>query len=402
VRDDYRLGMTRNPSAAAGLARCDVASRNDLVRRVLLSCCLSLHARFRVYMSIETLQNPCTKSLHETGTTQSSFSQSFTMSCWRVLQLSDQPNAEQIPQLLIKPRFDTDAYTVFLTDLSNIWSEELELAGIVDRALEEESPIEVSKKDTGQLAILLENVRNSLASNDDTSCLMTRDTKDGVTLHTTIRLPEPLDSLRWTFRLRKRTAVTLKDELILPLLVSSHIQHDRLNGLISTIADKDRAITRLVDQYESSNLDLTAAFPSIGSLKSGRRVVKREQAARHVPGLQAFDQDSWKRNTAELQDTDVSTLGLFQAALLEYNPKVPRQLLSEDESNVWWTTIKTAVEMPKSSSKAKPKAMPNPPPKPVTADSETEEEETDDEFEVHENFKVCLLVPGCNVLSAHP
>lgn len=324
------------------------------------------------------------------------------MSCWRVLQLSDQPNAEQIPQLLIKPRFDTDAYTVFLTDLSNIWSEELELAGIVDRALEEESPIEVSKKDTGQLAILLENVRNSLASNDDTSCLMTRDTKDGVTLHTTIRLPEPLDSLRWTFRLRKRTAVTLKDELILPLLVSSHIQHDRLNGLISTIADKDRAITRLVDQYESSNLDLTAAFPSIGSLKSGRRVVKREQAARHVPGLQAFDQDSWKRNTAELQDTDVSTLGLFQAALLEYNPKVPRQLLSEDESNVWWTTIKTAVEMPKSSSKAKPKAMPNPPPKPVTADSETEEEETDDEFEVHENFKVCLLVPGCNVLSAHP
>jgi hypothetical protein len=313
------------------------------------------------------------------------------MACWHVLQLPDQPDAEQVPQLLIKPRFEPDAYAIFVTDLSNIWSEELDLAGIVKRASEEESPIEVSKQDTGQLAILLENVRRSLASNDNTSCCMTRGTADDITLHSTIGLPEPLDSLRWKFHLSKRTAVTLKYELILPLLVSSHVQHDRLNSLVSTISDKDRAITRLVDQYESSHLDLAAAFPSIGSLKSGRRVVNREQAARHVPGLQAFEKDSWMKDTAELQDADVSTFGLFQEALSECTPKVPSRLLSEDTNSNWWTTMDTALKIPTSRTISSSKAKPKPPPKPATRHSETEEEETEDEFEIHENFKVSIV-----------
>jgi hypothetical protein len=324
------------------------------------------------------------------------------MSCWRVLQLRDQPEAERVPQLLIKPRFDSDAYVVFLTDLSNIWCEELDLAGIVDRASEEESPIEVSKQDTGQLAILLDNVRNSLASNDESSCRMTRYNPDGVTLHTTIALPEPLDSLRWKFHLRKQSSVTLKDELILPLLVSSHIQHDRINDLVSTLAEKDRAITRLVDQYESSNLDLAAAFPSLGSTKSGRRVVKREQAARHVPGLQVFDQGPWKRKTAELQDTDVSTLDLFQEALSECRPKVPPQLLSgpREQSDGWWTTINTVLQTPNPSFRAKAKAQPEPLPKPAIEDSATEDEETEDEFEVHKHFKVSFVMRGLDLLLA--
>jgi hypothetical protein len=315
------------------------------------------------------------------------------MSCWRVLQLRDQPEAGRVPQLLIKPRFDSDAYAVFLTDLSNIWCEELDLAGIVDRASEEESPIEVSKQDTGQLAILLDNVRNSLASNDEASCRMTRYSPDGVTLHTTIALPEPLDSLKWKFHLRKQSSVTLKDELILPLLVSSHIQHDRINGLIATLAEKDRAITRLVDQYESSNLDLAAAFPSLGSAKSGRRMVKREQAARHVPGLQVFDQELWKRQTAELQDTALSTLDLFQEALSECRPKVPPQLLSgaREQSEGWWTNLSTVLPTPNSSFREKLKAKPEPLPKPAIEDSVTEEEETEDEFEVHAHFKVSLV-----------
>ncbi|KAF2675868.1 XLF-domain-containing protein [Lentithecium fluviatile CBS 122367] len=309
------------------------------------------------------------------------------MSCWRVLELSPQPDSEHIPQLLIKAHFGADAYSVFVTDLSNIWSEELDLSGIVDRASEVESPIEVSKQDTAQLAILLENVRNSLVSSDETSCHMTLASADGITLHTTISLPEPLDSLRWEFHLGKRTAVTLRNELILPLLVSSHIQQDRLNALVSTVSEKDRAITRLVDQYESSNLDLAAAFPSIGSLKSGRRVVKREQAARHVPGLQPFDQDSWKRDTAELHDTDVSALGLFQEVLSECTSKVPPRLLSEDGDRVWWTTIDTTLMVPKPASKSKVQTKPKPDAKPTRMESETEDEETEDEFEVHENFK---------------
>ena len=254
---------------------------------------------------------------------------------WRVLALSE-PDGAHIPQLLVKPVFHVDSYTVHLTCLSNIWSEELDLDGIVDRASAEQSPIEVSKQDTAQLAILLDNVQKTLASSDDATCRITRNDTDGLILHTTIHLPQPLDSLTWKFHLRKRSATVLKNELILPLLVSSHTQHERVAGLVSAIKDKDNAITRLVDQFESSNLDLAAAFPVISGLKGGRKPIKREQAAKHVPALRPFREDVFREETKQLKDSDVTTLGLFQEALSESAPRVPAQLKSDDADMNWW------------------------------------------------------------------
>lgn len=310
------------------------------------------------------------------------------MSCWRVLELSEQPDGEQIPQLLVKPVFGSDSYTVHLTCLSNIWSEELDLAGLVDRASKEQSPIEVSKQDTAQLAILLDNVRKSLEHSDDAICRITRDENDSITLHTTITLPKPLDSLTWKFYLEKRASTTLKNELILPLLISSHIQHERIAGLISTINDRDKAITRLVDHYESSNLDLAAAFPIISGLKTGRKVVKREQAARHVPALQPFREDAFKKEKGQSVDSGVSTLGLFQRALSECTPIVPLQLKADDTDLRWWTGIPNRLSEAKCPSKSKAR---NPPTaaKPAKAVVDSSSEETEDEFENHANFKVC-------------
>ncbi|KAF2439954.1 XLF-domain-containing protein [Karstenula rhodostoma CBS 690.94] len=310
------------------------------------------------------------------------------MSCWRVLQLSEEGTT--VPQLLIKTHFGSSAYTVFLTDLTNIWSEELDLSGIVRRASEVESPIEVSERDTSQLAILFENVQKSLSNSHDATSAISRAKLDNVTLHTTISLPEPLDSLAWKFHLVKGTAAALKNELILPLLISSHVQHVRISRLLSVISDKDRAITRLVDQYESSNLDLAAAFPSIGNAKSGKKVVRREQAARHIPGLQNFEPDTWKRETAEM-DTSVSTLGLFQEALSECTPSIPPKLKSSDDEEAhWWNDLESSAVVSKRVATTRASTQPKRTtlPAPVTApDSETEDEETEDEFETHENFK---------------
>jgi hypothetical protein len=316
------------------------------------------------------------------------------MSCWRVLQLSQQPDGAHIPQLLVKPVFRSDSYTVHLTCLSNIWSEELDLQGIVDRASQEQSPIEVSKHDTTQLAILLANVRKSLEDSDanDAVCRITRSGDDGITLHTTISLPTPLDSLTWKFYLTRRPSTMLKNELILPLLVSSHIQHERISGLVSTIQDKDRAITRLVDQYESSNLDLAAAFPIISGLRSGRKTFKREQAAKHVPALQPFREDAFRQETEQGVDTDVSTLGLFQQALSDCTPEVPSQLKAKDEIGDlnWWASVPDRLSQPKASKKSRPKpSLPAAQPKKDLAASS--DDETEDEFETHENFKVCAL-----------
>jgi hypothetical protein len=312
------------------------------------------------------------------------------MSCWRVLELSD-ANHPRTPQLLVKPEFGSKHYTIFLTDLNNIWSEELDLAAIVERASEQESPIEVSKQDTTQLAILLDHVRKSLTSTDETTCRITRDDADGIILHASANLPGPLDTLRWKFYLGKRTSTTLTNELILPLLVSSHIQHERMNSLISSITEKDKAITRLLDQFESSNLDLSTAFPSIGGSKPGRRLIRREQATRHVPALQPFDEDAWKTETSQLRDSQISTLGLFQEALSECNPKVPPQMKAKNEDDSWWTSIGRTLSSPKANCNSKLKK----PPQviaPTTPYSERSEDETEDEFETHEHFNVGLYV----------
>ncbi|KAL5432935.1 hypothetical protein PMIN07_004838 [Paraphaeosphaeria minitans] len=310
------------------------------------------------------------------------------MSCWRVLQLSDEDTT--LPQLLIKTQFASSSYTVFLTDLTNIWSEELDFPGIVRRASDVESPIEVSERDASQLDILFENVQKSLSHSNDSTSVISSDKLDNVILCTTISLPEPLDSLTWKFHLAKGTAAALKNELILPLLISSHVQHVRISRLISVITAKDRAITRLVDQYESSNLDLVAAFPNIGNAKSGKRTVRREQAARHIPGLQTFDPDIWKRETAEMVDTDVSTLGLFQEALSECTLRIPSKLRSRDDGEAdWWNDLETSASVSKRAATTRAESHPKPAPfpsRPTAPDSETEEEGTEDEFETHENF----------------
>ncbi|KAF1837176.1 XLF-domain-containing protein [Decorospora gaudefroyi] len=307
------------------------------------------------------------------------------MSCWRVLELSE-PQGDQIPQLLVKPSFRPDSYTVHLTDLTNIWSEELDLAGVVDRAAQEQSPIEISKQDTGQIAILLDNVKKPLDDAQNATCRITRHDSDAIILHASITLPEPLDRLTWKFHLEKRTSITLKNELILPLLVSSHIQHERITELISTLVAKDKAITRLVDQFESNNLDLATAFPIVSGLKAGRKLVKREQAARHVPALQPFREEAWKQRTGQLEDPDVTTLGLFQDALAQNTPEVPWHLKSEEHGSVWWASVPTQLGLsePPPNSKAKKFALT---PKPNKVAVESNDDETEDEFESRENFK---------------
>jgi hypothetical protein len=322
------------------------------------------------------------------------------MSCWRVLQLSEQPDGEHIPQLLVKPVFQSDSYIVHLTDLSNIWSEELDPDGVVDRASQEHSPIEVSKQDAAQLAILLDNVKKALENAEDATCRITRNDTNGITLHASVSLPEPLDRLTWKFQLEKRTSTTLKNELILPLLVSSHIQHERITGLVSTITNKDKAITRLVDQFDTNNMDLAAVFPSIGGMKSGRKMIKREQAAKHVPALQPFREEAWRHETAQLRDSEVTTLGLFQEALAQSTPKVPLELQSEEREASWWSAVPTRLSLPKAQakSKAKSKAKKPAPAGKTKAVLDSSDEETEDEFETHDNFKVNLIISAYTTL----
>jgi hypothetical protein len=160
-----------------------------------------------------------------------------------------------------------------------------------------------------------------------------------------------------------------------------------MSSLIAIISDKDKAITRLVDQYESSSLDLAAAFPIISGLKSGRKAIKREQAAKHVPALRPFHADTFKGETERLEDSDVTTLELFQEALSECNRNVPSQLKSNQADLAWWGDLPERLSYVKSVSKSQAKKQP-PVTKPASTLAESDDDETEDEFETHQNFKV--------------
>lgn len=314
------------------------------------------------------------------------------MSCWRVLELSPFPGQTPIPQLLVKAEFHAGSYVVHLTDLANIWREELDLQGIVDRALLEQSPIEVSKQDAAQLALLLEHIKKSLDGSEDAACRLIRDKDGDILLHSVIALPEPLDVLTWEFHLTRRTSTALRNELILPLLVSSHIQVERIDSLVTLILEKDRAITRLVDQFESSGMDLAAPFPIIGNSKTVRKPVKRQQAANYVPALQPFREHAWRDSTEQLQTSDVSTFSLFQEALAQSTPHVPKELKSSEEDIEWWLQLSDSRDSPKLvMAKGKKRAQQSatvtslPPDMGTTSDDETE-----DEFETHEHFHVSM------------
>lgn len=142
----------------------------------------------------------------------------------------------------------------------------------------------------------------------------------------------------------------------------------------------------MLDQFESSNLDLTAAFPSIGVSKPGRKMIKREQVARHVPALQPFREEIWRKETEQLEDPSVTTLGLFQEALAQSTPKVPHQLKSEDQEHTWWKEIPAQLSTTKLAPRNKIKSIER---KSEEENVISSDQETEDEFENHENFKVC-------------
>jgi hypothetical protein len=295
------------------------------------------------------------------------------------LELTDEP--EQTPKLLIKEDFGRRAYTVFLTDLSSIWKEELELSGIVERATDKESPIEVNENDTTQLPILLQNIQTSLKSVEGSTCRITRGQDDGIVLHTTSSLPEPLDALRWTFYFQKDKSITLKDELITPLLVHSQVQHRKISSLVSIIQEKDRVLTRFLDQYNSLHLDLATTFPSIGGPRSGRKPIRREQAMKHISGLQPFDKARWNESSREIAEDGFSPSEFFREALPSQHVSLSAQLKSGSDDEDWWSSLPKKLDMRTNTSnmvsRSSKKAVVE-----ASEDGMTEDEEYEEAFEV--------------------
>ena len=235
----------------------------------------------------------------------------FTMgSFWRSLHLSQ--NTANLPPLLIKHDFGVASYNVFITDLTNIWTEHLDRKQILRRALNSDLSIDPSE-DADQMLQFLRNVRNSLVGERGTRLSLSRgDTPKQLILNTFTSLPAPLEPLGWPMYLNPTAQNVFTSEFALPCLSQQLNAEAQIESLLQHLKDKDYVIDKMTQKMQSNGLDFGKIFPGIAVSKAVNRFDSRISCANLVKGLGKFDEEDWKRGFRK-QSTSLAEIisGLF-------------------------------------------------------------------------------------------
>jgi len=256
---------------------------------------------------------------------------------WMPLELSN--STKNTPKLLVKASFSSESYQIFVTDLSRIWSEELESRDIIRRAIKDDTAID-PYQNASQLPILLDKIASSVKGIQGTKRRIVETQTDALLLQTTTPLPPPLEALHWNIHLKLLTSDVLKKEFVFPLLASSFIQNQQIADLISHLRDKDNVISKLLDQLESNNVDLSTVFPSVSGVRPAKKATLRQQAARYVSGLGAFDEGQWRVSPKKPETRSVPIFGdLMSGVLSNSDISVLETLNVEGTSGSWWTSL---------------------------------------------------------------
>ncbi|KAI0839189.1 XLF-domain-containing protein [Hypoxylon sp. FL0890] len=295
------------------------------------------------------------------------------------------PAFPDLPALMISPRFASSSYIIHVTDLANVWVENLDRRGILLRSLQENTSIDLSDGDLNQWAVFLSKLNAAfdptLPDHHSTSLSISassadRSSGDGLVLHVTCVLPKPLKPLKWPIYLTKCPPVGLASELVLPLIQSHHARTMEIEDLIARLKEKDAVITKLVDKLEANQTGLEHVFNSL----SGKRKPSRALAEEKVKGLAVFNESDWRSTIAAKQQLpkDVSSLIHEVFAETGLQCSVDAEIAPSSQLNDWWTKLdshpKGAIKPQKETPK---KAQKTPSP-----GAKTSEERDDDDFQV--------------------
>ncbi|PLB33113.1 uncharacterized protein BDW47DRAFT_130224 [Aspergillus candidus] len=209
---------------------------------------------------------------------------------WERLRLS---NDEKIPPLLYK--FISTAYTyeIYITDLTNVWAEQLSRQAILRRASEENTTIDPSE-DAEQFGVLLQKIRDALHGEAGSSATLNHQSRgDSLELITYTELPAPLEPLKWTLCLSKEPPSASTSQLLLPLVMAEADWESRQRALIEQLYKKDWVLGKLFDKIEAMGIDLGTIFPGTSGLRTGRKGTTLSQAARYIKGVAPFDEQVW-------------------------------------------------------------------------------------------------------------
>ncbi|KAF2221683.1 XRCC4-like factor-domain-containing protein [Elsinoe ampelina] len=218
-------------------------------------------------------------------------------SSWRPLSATGPTDG-----FLIKYAFEVTGYQVFLTDLREVWEERLDRDAILTRAGDTHCPIDASE-DESQQKILLEKLAKAIRGEGGaTVSFHRRGRDDAVILDLQAPLPSPLPELKWQCTLLPKGPESLLDNVTSGLIQQLHRRNQDVADLHDVISSKDNIIKKLLDRLESMNIDLTTVFPGISNLRLSSKTSQRDQIARHVKGLQPFEQESWHTPQHDIQD----------------------------------------------------------------------------------------------------
>jgi hypothetical protein len=200
-----------------------------------------------------------------------------------------------VDDLWIKCFFKADSYSIWLTDLCQLYSEELDADDFRWRATKAKLPIDVDEAAnlTTVLKTLFQAVEDGRLKLP--SSLGKSRTMD---LNSTMHLPKPLPNVEWTFKLELQKDDRFRDAVSKPLLNRIDTFEQREEDLVHRLHDKDHAIEKLLDTLEKYSVDLADVFPSLASHGPTRRSNSRRDAEIHIPALQAFDKESWHESIA--------------------------------------------------------------------------------------------------------
>jgi hypothetical protein len=193
--------------------------------------------------------------------------------------------------LYIRSTFGSDSYSIWATNLSRLWHEELDRDDIVWQANKYRIQIDIGVADN--FSILLKHLASSVKAGN----FEVPDKKSNrLELKALIELPEPLPEASWTFKLELQDADDFRKQVTIPLFEQIQTHQRNEADLIQRIEDKDHIVDKLLDALDKYKVDLSGIFPALVTQGPARKVSTRAEAETRIPALRRFDPQLWHQD----------------------------------------------------------------------------------------------------------
>ncbi|KAF9885729.1 hypothetical protein FE257_012614 [Aspergillus nanangensis] len=305
---------------------------------------------------------------------------------WERLHISSKTGSP--PALLYRYITTTSGYELYMTDLTNIWSEHMTRQAIIEKADKYEATIDPSE-DPEQFRILLQTIGNALQNKPETrTTLLKQNSRSNILeLITSTNLPAPLAPLTWKLDLCKEPQSSITSHLLLPLIHAEAQREVHQKTLIDQLIKKDWVLGKLFDKIEVIGLDLSTVFPGMSGLRPGRKGTTLAQAAKYIKGVAPFNETAWLDEICE-SSADVN---LAAKIISEISGSKPSKL--HPPPDAWWETLPTTSDdltcplsapCEKGEGEVEPRRSNHNTRMDINSGTETEDDDEDDKFERQE------------------